>query len=63
MLNINSAGKLNVYGETKEVDAYITSEAKAAMLAARRANREFKSGDELPTIVVIGPTRRRRFTC
>ncbi|MGC3968810.1 MAG: biopolymer transporter ExbD [Pirellulales bacterium] len=53
VLNINSSGKLNVYGETKDVDSYISSEARAAAFAAKRENRDFKSGDELPTIVII----------
>ena len=53
ILNINSAGKLNVYGESKDIDLYIASEARAGYLAAKRENKKFKQGDELPTIVVV----------
>lgn len=53
ILNINSQGKLNVYGVEKDIDSYVAGEAQASLIAARRDNPDLKPGDELPTSVVI----------
>jgi biopolymer transport protein ExbD len=54
VLNINKAGELRIYGAVKsDIEGYIASEAAASRLAARVKNRNFKEGDDLPTIVVI----------
>jgi biopolymer transport protein ExbD len=54
ILNINKAGDLRIFGEVKQdVESYIATEAAASRLAARAKNRDFKDGDELPTIVVV----------
>jgi biopolymer transport protein ExbD len=62
VLNVNEAGKLNVYGEAREIDAYIAEEARAAALTARRNDPKFKTGDDLPTNVVIRADRTTPFT-
>ena len=53
ILNIDSKGKLNVYGMSKDVKSYIAGEANASLLAAKRKNPAIKQGDELPTMVVV----------
>ena len=61
ILNIDSAGRLNIYGVTKEVESYIASEAQASFIQARIKNPELKHGDELPTNVVIRADRATPF--
>ena len=61
ILNINSQGKLNVYGVEKDIESYIAGEAQASLIAARRTNPELKDGDELPTSVVIRADRATPF--
>ncbi len=54
ILNIDAQGNLKVYGATKpDVKSYIAGEAQASLLAARREKPDIKSGDELPSTVVI----------
>lgn len=53
ILNINSQGKLNVYGAEREVESYVAAEAEASRMGARRTHPEIEPGDELPTTVVI----------
>ena len=53
ILNIDSAGRLNVYGMSKDIDSYIAGEAQASLLKARQTNAKIQAGDELPTTVVI----------
>ena len=65
ILNINSEGKLRVYGRLitdKEVPAYIANEAQASLLVARRTNANIKLGDELPSTVVIRADKNTTFT-
>jgi len=63
ILNINSEGQLRVYGQpVSDVPAYITREAQASLLVARRTNPQIKSGDELPSTVVIRADKRTPFT-
>jgi biopolymer transport protein ExbD len=53
VLNINSEGKLKVYGQLiANVDGYIRQEAGASLLVARGKNPNAKA-DDLPSIVVI----------
>ena len=53
VLNINSEGKLKVYGQLiANVDGYIRQEAGASLLVARKEKPSTKA-DDLPSIVVI----------
>jgi biopolymer transport protein ExbD len=62
ILNIDPLGHLNVYGmEKKDINAYIAGEAQASLLIARRKNAEIKSGDELPTTVVVRADKSTTF--
>lgn len=62
VLNIDSGGHLRVYGEAKDLNSYIASEAMVSLLQARRAHPELKAGDELPTNVVIRADRSVPFS-
>jgi biopolymer transport protein ExbD len=54
ILNINSQGQLRVYGEIREdIRGYITQEAQASVLVAKKENPKIKLGDELPSTVVV----------
>ncbi len=56
ILNIDSLGRLNVYGQYKQgkdIDSYIRGEAYVSRLHARRGNPKLEDGDELPTNIVI----------
>jgi len=53
ILNIDNEGNLGVYGERKDIDSYIASEAFVARMSARQRNPDIQEGDELPTTVVI----------
>lgn len=53
VLNINADGQLLVYGQPREIDSYVATEAQASLLTARRTIENFHIGDELPTTVVI----------
>lgn len=53
VLNIDAQGKLRVYGAEKDLKHYIASEARVTALKISTSNRKFKTGDELPTMVVI----------
>jgi len=61
VLNIDSSGKLNVYGAAREIGPYIANEAEASKLSAKREIADFKDGDDLPTTVVIRADRKTRF--
>jgi biopolymer transport protein ExbD len=63
ILNINAQGQIRVYGQTvSDVPGYITREAQASLLVARRTNPQIKSGDELPSTVVIRADKTTPFT-
>src|SRR5262245_5820581 len=63
ILNINSHGQLRVYGQlVSDVPHYIANEAQASLLVARRNNPQIKSGDELPSTVVIRADKGTPFT-
>lgn len=53
VLNIDSAGNLNVYGTPRPVEDYIRGEAQASLISARVNNPDMKLGDELNTTVVV----------
>ena len=53
VLNIDSDGRLKVYGHTPDVHAYIAAEAKQEETRVKAKNKAFKSGDEFPATVVI----------
>ncbi len=53
VLNIDQEGHLNVYGKQQDVRQYITKEARLSAMNATSRNAAFKSGDELPTMVVV----------
>ena len=62
ILNVDSLGHLNVYGIAKQdVNAYIAGEAQASLLIARRDKPDIKSGDELPSTVVVRADRSTTF--
>ncbi len=53
VLNIDKHGRLLVYGEEKNIDAYIAQVAQTALRAARLADPEAEPGGELPGTVVV----------
>lgn len=53
VLNIDSLGKLKVYGMEKDMKSYIASEARVTGLKMAASNPDFKPGNELPTMVVV----------
>ena len=62
ILNINSQGQLRVYGNViDDVPGYIASEAQASLLAARKERPDIKSGDALPSTVVIRADKQTPF--
>lgn len=62
ILNIDTQGRLNVYGTPKpDINGYIAGEAQASLLAARRNKPDIKSGDELPTTVVVRADKSTTF--
>jgi biopolymer transport protein ExbD len=63
VLNINSDGHLKVYGRVeKDVKGYIRNEGQASLLVARQTNPQLKSGDELPSTVVIRADKSTSFS-
>lgn len=61
VLNIDSQGRLKVYGVEKDLKAYIAGEAKVAIAKMSVDNPSFKRGDELPTMVVIRADKSTTF--
>ncbi|HEV3344638.1 MAG TPA: biopolymer transporter ExbD [Pirellulales bacterium] len=60
VLNIDSTGKLNVFGVEKDIDRYIATEAQVSRLTAR-LNPSEKGDDDLRTIVVVRADRATPF--
>jgi len=60
VLNINTQGDLNVYGQPRNVENYLAGEAQASRLAAKRKGG-WQDGDDLPTTVVIRADRSTPF--
>ncbi|MBL8852237.1 MAG: biopolymer transporter ExbD, partial [Planctomycetaceae bacterium] len=48
VLNIDSEGRLKIYGTERDVDTYIAEEARIAMQKLKNEGKEVKPGDELP---------------
>jgi biopolymer transport protein ExbD len=61
VLNIDSEGRLKVYGSTPDVRAYIAAEAKQEEARMKAKNKAFKPGDELATTVVIRADKATQF--
>jgi biopolymer transport protein ExbD len=62
ILNIDSTGKLKVFGVEKDIDRYIATEAEVSRLAARRnKSKKDTSTDDLRTIVVVRADRATPF--
>jgi biopolymer transport protein ExbD len=53
VLNIDSEGRLKVYGVVQDFDQFIATQARLQADAIATANKDFKYGDELPTTVVV----------
>ena len=53
VLNVDSDGNLNVYGQKKDIASYLKGEAQASALSHRANVKDFKIGDELQTTIVI----------
>jgi biopolymer transport protein ExbD len=53
VLNVDKEGDLVVYGLKRNVEEYISDEARASRLGAKRNGETIEAGGELPTIVVI----------
>lgn len=62
VLNINKKGELKIFGNVKsDIENYIAGEAVASRLAAKKENRDFKDGDDLPDKVVVRADRAATF--
>jgi biopolymer transport protein ExbD len=62
ILNIDSGGRLNVYGQHRaDIDAYIRGEALASLVRAKLSRPELRPGDDLPSIVVVRADRATPF--
>lgn len=61
VLNIDSEGRLKVYGVEKDVETYIAEEARVAKQNLRRAGKAVEDGVELPETVVIRADRSTPF--
>ncbi len=53
VLNIDSDGRLKVYGATQDVRSYIAAEARQEEARMKARNRAYKPGDELAATVVV----------
>lgn len=62
VLNVDSLGKLNVYGTPRDVETYVKAEAKASRNSAKEENPKFKDGDDLPTTVVVRADKQTPFS-
>jgi biopolymer transport protein ExbD len=62
VLNVNKDGALKVFGRTiTDIPGYLSGEAQASLLLARKDNPKIKAGDTLPTTVVIRADKDIRF--
>ncbi len=62
ILNVDSLGKLNVYGLPKDVDSYVKAEARSSRRSAKQENPKFKDTDDLPTTIVIRADKQTPFS-
>jgi biopolymer transport protein ExbD len=62
VLNIDKQGTLKVYNNPiKDIPAYIATEAKASLSAARRVNPKLEDNADLPTTVVVRADKETPF--
>ena len=61
VLNIDSEGRVKIYGVEKDVQTYIEEERRVAGERLVRAGKKYSKGDELPTTVVIRADRTTPF--
>ena len=61
ILNLSPTGDLTVYGEKVDLDHYVSVEAEASRMAAKRQGKEIEQGGDLPTIIVIRSDVTARF--
>ena len=61
ILNLSPTGDLTVYGEKVDLDHYVSVEAEASRMAAKRQGKEIEPGGDLPTIIVIRSDVTARF--
>jgi len=61
VLNVDSKGQLNVYGQPKDIPSYIRAEAKASFDSAMAENPKFDKKDDLPTTVVVRADKETPF--
>ena len=61
ILNIDSEGRLQLYGYPQDLDPYIAAEAKASRSKAKEDNPKFKPDDDLPATVVLRVDRQASF--
>ena len=62
ILNIDKAGKLNIYGIPRDIPTYIKGEAKASFESAKRENSKFDKKDDLPTTIVVRADKQTPFS-
>ncbi len=61
ILNLSPTGDLTVYGEKVNLEGYIAVEAEVSRMAAMSKGMDIKSGEELPTTIVIRSDESSRF--
>ena len=61
ILNLSPTGDLTVYGEKVDLEHYVSVEAEASRMAAKRQGKEIEQGGDLPTIIVIRSDVTARF--
>ena len=61
ILNLSPTGDLTVYGEKVNLEGYIAVEAEVSRMAAKSKGQDIKSGEELPTTIVIRSDESARF--
>jgi biopolymer transport protein ExbD len=61
VLNIDSEGRLKIYGIEKDVETYIAEEERVAKQKLRKAGKPADDNTELPTTVVIRADRSTPF--
>ena len=61
VLNIDSEGRLILYGYPQEIEPYIASEAKVSRDAAKQKNPQLKDKDDLPGTIVLRADKETSF--
>ncbi len=61
ILNLSPSGDLTVYGEKVDLERYIAVEADVSRMAAKNKGLDIKSGEDLPTTIVIRSDESSRF--